>query len=98
MAFPNFPFWIVTQRRGLIAQPVEPDGMPGLVAALSSAENAARFMVRRGATKWENRLVSRSTFRDLMADLRRIGVQGLGLDPGEGGCQSRITFEAMEGT
>jgi hypothetical protein len=42
------PFWIVTQRRGLIFQPVESDRMPDLIAAFSSAENAAKLMLSRG--------------------------------------------------
>ena len=41
----EFPFWIVTQRRGLISQPVEPAGMQGFAAAFVSAEDAATFMV-----------------------------------------------------
>lgn len=77
MAALKFPFWIVTQRRGLISKPVEPDGVPGFIAAFSSAEHAAAFMVSRGETEWENRLVARSTLQDLMADLRLLGVQGL---------------------
>ncbi len=95
MATINFPFWIVTQRRGLISQPVEPDGVPGFIAAFSSAERAAKFMVSRGETEWENRMISRATLRDLMADLRRIGVRGLCLDPTKGEGGARITFEEM---
>jgi hypothetical protein len=41
----------VTQRRGLISMVVEPDGMPGFIAAFSSAENAAKVMVSRGETE-----------------------------------------------
>ena len=96
MALTSFPFWIVTQRRGLISDPVAPAGMPGFVAAFSTAESAAKFMVGRGETEWENRLVFRSTFRALMTDLRRIGVQGLCLDPGEGGSELKITFDELE--
>jgi hypothetical protein len=48
----------VTQRRGLISKPVEPDGMPGFVAAFSSAEKAASCKVSRGESEWENRLVA----------------------------------------
>lgn len=84
-----FPFWIVTQRRGLISQPVELAGIPGFIAAFSTAEIAAKFMVARGETVWEN------TFRELIADLRRIGMQGLCLDPG-GGTDSTITFDEMD--
>jgi hypothetical protein len=47
---PLRPFWIVTQRRGLIFQPVKSDRMPDLIAAFASAENAAKFMVSRGET------------------------------------------------
>jgi hypothetical protein len=96
MATLNFPFWIVTQRRGLISKPVEPGGMPGFIAAFSSAEEAASFMVSRGETEGENRLVARSTLRDLMADLRQLGVQGLCLDPAKDECGSRIAFDELE--
>jgi len=48
-----FPFWIVTQRCGLISQPVEPEGMPGFIAAFTTAESAASFMVERDETDWE---------------------------------------------
>jgi len=33
MAGLSFPFWIVTQRRGLISKPVEPDVMPRFIRA-----------------------------------------------------------------
>jgi hypothetical protein len=91
----RFPFWIVTQRRGLISKPVEPDAMPGFVAAFSSAEDAATFMVRRGETEWESRLVARSTLNDLMADLRLLGMRGLCLDPG-GGAGTTLAFDDLQ--
>src|SRR6185369_7112792 len=75
MAELNFPFWIVTQRRGLISKPVEPDGMPGFVAAFSSAEKAGSFMVSRGESGWENRLVARSTRRNRGPSDHRGGHQ-----------------------
>ena len=96
MAGLNYPFWIVTQRRGLISKPVEPVGVPGFIAAFSSAEKAASFMVSRGETEWENRLVARSTLRDLMADLRQLGGQGLCLDPSKEEAGTRITFDELE--
>jgi hypothetical protein len=89
-----FPFWIVTQRRGLISKPVEPDGMPGFVAAFSTAERAS-FMAGRGATEWENRLVARATLRELMADLRLLGMQGLCLDPAKGEGGTKIAFDEV---
>jgi hypothetical protein len=92
----TFPFWIVTQRRGLISQPVQPDSMPGFVAAFSSAEQAATFMVARGETEWENRLVARSTLASLMADLRLLGVQGLCLNPTKEKVGVKITFDEIK--
>jgi hypothetical protein len=92
----NFPFWFVTQRRGLISKPVGPDGMPGFIAACSSAEKAATFMVSRGETEWENRLVARSLLRDLMADLRLLGMQGLCLDPSRDGAGTQIAFDDLQ--
>ncbi len=92
----SYPFWIVTQRRGLISQPVEPDGTPGFIAAFTIAENAAKFMVERGETEWENKLVSRSTLQELMADLRRLGIQGMCLDPAKGQSGTKIAFNQME--
>lgn len=97
MADLTFPFWIVTQRRGLISRPVEPDGTPGFIAAFSNAENAASFMVSRGETEWENRLVARSTLAGLMADLRQLGMQGFCLDPKKGDSGKKITFEDIQG-
>ena len=97
MALPPFPFWIVTQRRGLLSRPVEPDGTPGFIAAFTTAEKAASFMVSRGESEWENRLVSRSTLSDLKNDLRQLGFQGLCLDPAKGDGGTKVTFEEMEG-
>ncbi len=94
-----FPIWIVTQRRGLISQPVEPDGVKGYAAGFSNAEAAARFMVARGETAWETTLVvGRATLGTLTADLRRIGVQGLCLDPDGSGCGEAITFDQLDAT
>jgi hypothetical protein len=92
-----FPFWIVTQRRGLISKPIGPDGMTGFIAAFSTAQNAAAFMVSRGETEWENKLISRSTLLDLMIDLRQLGIQGLCLDPTKDGTGTQITFSGVEG-
>lgn len=94
----KFPFWVVTQRRGLISKPVEPDGMPGFAAAFSTAEDAARFMVARGESEWENRLVTGpATLQGFVADLRRIGLRGICLDPtqGEGG---KVPFDEIGST
>lgn len=96
MAGLTFPFWIVTQKRGLISQPVEPEGTPGFIAAFSSAQNAATFMVARGETEWENRLVARSTLFSLMSDLRRLGVQGICLDPTKEEAGIRLTFDELD--
>src|SRR4051794_12925104 len=93
----TFPFWIVLQRRNLLSKPVEPDGTPGFIAAFSTAEKAASFMVIRGETEWENRLISRSTLADLKADLGQLGFQGLCLDPTKGTCGTKVTSVEMEG-
>jgi hypothetical protein len=91
----KFPFWIVTQRRGLILQPVEPDGMPGFAATFLTAEDAAKFMVARGETEWENRLVTgMATLQNLIADLRQIGMQGVCFDPAKGGGE-KVPFDEM---
>src|SRR4051812_44069224 len=96
MATLTFPFWIVTQQRGLISQPVEPEAAPGFIAAFSAATNAAAFMASRGATTWENRLISRATLAGLMIDLQMLGVQGLCLDPTNDDCGTKLTFDEME--
>ncbi len=61
--------------------------MPGFIAAFSSAEHAASFMVSRGETKWENWLV---------ADLRLLGMQGLCLDPTKDGAGTQIAFDDLQ--
>ena len=56
MATLRFPFWMVTQRRGLICKPVEPAGTPGYIAVFSSA--SGRLLTwsaegrRYGRTGW----------------------------------------------
>ena len=95
MAGLRFPFWIVTQRRGRTSTPVELDEMPGFVVAFSTAEMAASFMVSRGEPEWENRLVVRSTLADLLADLRKLGVRGVCLDPGKNRSGEKLAFEEL---
>lgn len=91
-----FPFWIVTQRRGPISLPVEPHGMPGYIAAFSSAEKAASFMTQRGETEWENQLVSRSTLDSLIEELRTmVGMRGVCLDPTSSESGKLIGFESF---
>ena len=80
----SFPFWIVSQRRGLVSRPVEVDGMPGIIAAFKTAEEAAAFMANRGEKTWENKLVSRSTFNELKDGLLRLGLRGFYFDPRSG--------------
>jgi len=91
----RFPFWIVTQHRGLISKPVEPPGMLGFIAAFSSAERATAFMVSRGETVWENRLVSRSSLQEWLTDLRRLGAKGLCLDPCRENGGTPIPFDEL---
>jgi hypothetical protein len=93
----SFPLWIVTQRQGLFTKPVELEGLPGFVAAFTAAERAATFMVSRGETEWENRLVSRSSLVDLVRDLRQLGVKGLCLDPTPEGPTTTIPLDELEG-
>jgi hypothetical protein len=57
----NFPFWIITQRRALISMPVEAEGKPGYIAGFSNTQDATAFMLGRGATNWEFKLLSRRT-------------------------------------
>jgi hypothetical protein len=97
MAELSFPFWIVTQRRSLISKPVEPDGMLDFIAAFSSAEKAATFMVSRGESEGENLLVARPTLPELMADLRLVGMRGLYLYPAKDGAGTQIALRLAEG-
>jgi len=93
----QFPFWIATQRRGLVAQPVEVAGVRGVVAVFSSAEDLARFLVARGETDWENRpIVGRATLSTLLGDLRQIGMRGFCLNPGVEGGGAMVLFEQVE--
>jgi hypothetical protein len=78
----NFPFWIVIRRRGVAAQPVEPEGMPGCIAAFTPAEGAASFMADCDETNWESLLVGRATLPSLLAELRRFDVRSVCFDPG----------------
>jgi hypothetical protein len=90
----SFPFWIVTQRRGFKSPPVEADDMPGIIAVFTTAEAAASFMVSRGETEWENKLVARATLASLLAELRQIGARGICVDPGRN--QFGMTFSLDE--
>ena len=97
MAELKFPFWIGTQRRGLITKPVEPEGMQGFAATFSSAEELARFMVARGETVWENRLVTgNATLSTLLRDLRQIGMKGFCINPNADGGGVTVAFEELE--
>lgn len=89
-----FPFWIVTQRRDLISMPVEPEGMPGYVAAFATAQDATTFMVGRGETSWEIKMISRVTLAPLLGDLRRLGVQGVCLNP-TGDSPTQVGFDTL---
>jgi hypothetical protein len=92
-----YPFWIVTQRRGLISQPVEPEGMKGFAATFSKAEDAATFMVARKESAWETTLVvGPATLAPVVADLRRIGMRGLCFNPSAEGGGVTITFDQLE--
>lgn len=92
----TFPFWIINQRRDLLSLPVQPAGTPGYVAAFSDAQKATAFMVGRGETSWEFKLVSRSSLASLLIELRLIGMRGLCLDPDEHGGGTAIDFDQME--
>jgi hypothetical protein len=91
----SFPFWIVSQRRGLVLRPVEVDGMPGLIAAFKTAEAAAAFMASRGEKTWENKLVSRSTLNEMKDSLIRLGLRGFYFDPRSRQNGSDITFDRL---
>ena len=93
----KFPFWVITQRRDLMSLPVVPHDLPGYIAAFSTPQGATGYMVDRGETAWEFRLVSRSTFLDLITDLRRLGIRGVCLDPAPGDCGARMEFDALAG-
>ena len=70
--------------------------MRGFTAAFSTAERATAFMVVRGESEWENRLVARSTLCDLMSDLRRLGIHGFCVDPAENGGGMRFSFDDLQ--
>ena len=91
----QFPFWVVTQRRDLMSFPVVPHDMPGYIAAFSTAQGGTAYLVDRGETSWEFRMVSRSTFLDLMADLRNLGIKGVCLDPRPGECGAKMEFDVL---
>jgi hypothetical protein len=76
-------------------KPVEVEGMEGMVAAFTSAADAAQYMVGRGETQWENKLISRSTFTDLRDTLRALGMRGFCFDPLPGGDVKKMTFEQV---
>jgi len=95
MAAIDFPFWIVTQRRGLISLLVEPADAAGFIAAFSTAGKAAKFMVDRGATEWDNKLVFRANLADLVADLRNLGARGLCLNPTKDGGGAKVAFDQL---
>jgi hypothetical protein len=92
MASISFPFWLITQRRDLISMPVEPDGMPGEVAAFA----ATTFMVERGETGWEFKMISRSTLAGLLNDLRLVGKKGLCMNPTNDGGK-KVEFDSLDG-
>jgi hypothetical protein len=92
-----FPFWIVTQRRGVISLPVEPEDVRGFTAVFTTAEKAAAFMAERHETEWECRQVSRSMLVTFLEDVRvMVGTQGICLDPAKGKCGRKITFDEIE--
>ncbi len=76
--------------------PVEPVGMPGYIAAFGAAADAANFMVERGETSWEFKLISRSTLASLLSELRLLGKKGFCIDPKEEGGKS-VDFDSLEG-
>ena len=90
----RFPFWIVTQRGGFLSKPVVASD-PSFIVAFTSAEQAASYMACRGETEWENRLVSRASLRELMTDLRLLGIQGLCIDPVWPGSGVQVPFDEV---
>lgn len=92
----QFPFWMVARRHADGPRAVELDGAPGHAIAFTTAENATRYMVDRGETAWENRLVARSTLRSLLEELRRAGLLGICLDPTADHCGSLIGLGELE--
>lgn len=92
----KLPFWTVTQREGALALPVMPSDSPGYVAAFSTAHLATAYMVKRGDTAFEFKLVARATLRELIANLRQIGAKGICLDPAPDTCGNSINIDEME--
>ena len=67
----RFPFWI------LIPRDPAPDAgcdTPNHVATFSSAARAVSYMEAAGSGKWDVRLVSRPSRREIEEFLRRFGV------------------------
>lgn len=65
--------------------------MPGYIAAFTAAHDATTFMVERGETGWEFKMISRSTLAGLLNDLRLVGKKGFCMNPtNDGGKKSRV--------
>src|SRR5688500_13426599 len=86
----TFPFWLITQRRGPDSVPVFVGSSAGYIACFRSAVDATEYMIGRGETAWEFRLVSRPELPALVKELRAVGAMGLILDPGAAAIRVRL--------
>lgn len=93
----TFPCWIISQRRGPTSVSVEADGVPGYIVVFTDAHAATAFMVKRGSSGWEFKLICRTTLAALVHELRPAGIKGLCLDPVEDGCGERMDFDDLDG-
>ena len=91
----HFPFWLITQRRGPHSVPVFVGSVLGYVACFRSPRDATDFMVGRGETGWEFRLVARADLPALTAELQAAGALGLMQDPG--GAAMRVNLGELGG-
>lgn len=76
--------------------PVEPEQTPGFIAVFTTAQNAASYMAEREETEWQNKLVSRTTLPSLLESLRRMGIEGVCVDPANNGCETKIDLNDLE--
>jgi hypothetical protein len=82
----TLPLWIVTEH----IQPTNPEHIPaaepGTALAFSSSEQLFTFMKARLSGEWKMEMAAdRDGLVILIADLHRLQVTSLTLDPGKGG-------------
>lgn len=64
------------QRRDQTSVPVSLPGKEDYAAIFTRSQIATAYMVERGETIWETRMVVRGTIEELVAELRDAGMRG----------------------